>query len=836
MLLPRSLLREKSRLRVRAHVRSLAPAGSVRRLLSRANAALPLDIAPEVAQAQAEGRPVVALESTLVTHGLPPPHSQTLPRECEQILRDQGVTPATIAILNGRIKVGLEPRDLDYLAERGWLARKEPEVAERLWKVGRREIGTALVKKLDGGTTVSGTMAVAHLAGIKVFSTGGIGGVHRGAETSFDISSDLIALSDTPVAVVCAGSKSILDIGLTLEYLEAHAVPVAGFRTSHWPAFYTAQSGFKAPMRLDSPTEVAETILMTDRLQLRSSLLLGNPIPPEYCAVGEELQRAVDEAVAESEENGMARSGKAVTPWLLQRVAELSSGKSLESNKALIKNNVEVGGQVAAEHARLLREHATVSKPVSSFSPSAVSYPPPTSQSSSQTAVSSPSAATPIPEPAPAPTAPANASVIVIGILAVDISMVPASASPLRTTAPGTVRLSLGGVAGNVARAAHSLLHSATATPSTSASAAAPAQGSPEVLLLAPIAKDLLGEVARTGLEQRGMRTDGLMLVDPEPSPGRGAERQSNGAARTATCGILLDEGGELVGGIADMEIGQHLEGGEILKRIDSAAPAIVCFDGNLTEGTMRRVLSHCGAARVPVFFEPTSNQKALQLYRALEKADPSLLRSLPATSALVQYCAPNIHELSHLYEHATASEYDLYSARDWFDAYTVSAQDLAVRLPKWVLEEGVAQMAIRLVSTSIFGTMFVKSGDRGVLVVQRVTDPAAVRDWRQQSSASGPKGTKAAVVRNTRGDEAIVLKHYEANRLDPAELRNVTGAGDNLAGALLAGIARGLEPQSPADLDRLIDLAQRAAVTTLKSEEAVGDHSGLRSLLPSRE
>lgn len=207
-----------------------------------------------------------------------------MPRECEQILCDQGVTPATIAILNGRIKVGLEPRDLDYLAERGWLARKEPEVAERLWKVGRREIGTALVKKLDGGTTVSGTMAVAHLAGIKVFSTGGIGGVHRGAETSpysflserlcpaffrpltplfpagFDISSDLIALSDTPVAVVCAGSKSILDIGLTLEYLEAHAVPVAGFRTSHWPAFYTAQSGFKAPMRLDSPTEVAETI------------------------------------------------------------------------------------------------------------------------------------------------------------------------------------------------------------------------------------------------------------------------------------------------------------------------------------------------------------------------------------------------------------------------------------------------------------------------------------------------------------------------------------------------------------------------------------------------
>jgi pseudouridine-5'-phosphate glycosidase/pseudouridine kinase len=221
-------------------------------------------------------------------------------------LRSQGVTPATVAIINGKLKVGLTPQDLDLLAEKGWSARQgDKAVKDRLWKVGRRELAAALVKGVDGGTTVSGTMAVAHLAGIKIFSTGGIGGVHRGAETSesklrffhrflcycwltpqcaagFDISSDLISLSDTPVVVVCAGSKSILDIGLTLEYLvrsslsifftdsntliivyllqEAHAVPVAGFKTDHWPAFYTAESGFKSPMRLESALEVARTI------------------------------------------------------------------------------------------------------------------------------------------------------------------------------------------------------------------------------------------------------------------------------------------------------------------------------------------------------------------------------------------------------------------------------------------------------------------------------------------------------------------------------------------------------------------------------------------------
>ncbi|GAA5995003.1 pseudouridine-5'-phosphate glycosidase family protein [Rhodotorula paludigena] len=749
---------------------------------------LPVDIAPEVAQAQAEGRPVVALESTLITHGLPPPHSQTLAKECETLLRSQGVAPATIAILDGRVKVGLEERDLDLLAELGWEARRDADVAKRLWKVGRRELGAALVKGVHGGTTVSGTMAVAHLAGIKIFSTGGIGGVHRGAETSFDISSDLISLSDTPVAVVCAGSKSILDIGLTLEYLEAHAVPVAGYKTSDWPAFYTAKSGFKAPMQLDSAAEVAHTILTTDRLGLSSSLLLGNPIPAEYHAVGAGLQTAVDQAVAESVENGMAKSGKQVTPWLLQRVAELSKGKSLESNKALIRNNVKVGGEVAVEYARLLKESsaAPASTSMPSFPPSPASSP------------------APIPADPSAPTETgflahpvAPAPLVVVGVLAVDISMVPNSTSPLQTTAPGSVSLTLGGVAGNVAGAAHALL----SAPSSN-------QDGGEVLLVAPVAGDLLGEVAKSGLRARGMRSDGLI--------------GSDGA--TATCGYLLDEKGELVGGVADMSIAKELSGKKIAERIAEVKPKLVCFDGNIEMNAMVEVLLHCDKHGTSTFFEPTSNAKSLQLLNALESSPLSSL--LPLAAAPVSYSAPNVHELSALYDRVAFSEHSIYAPGPWFDSISVRADELALRLPRWVVDEGIAQMAVRLLP--VIGTLFVKNGAQGVLVVQRVSGIDAVSRWR---NLPPKKGTLVVPSASTPA-EAVVLRHYPALELDASEIISVTGAGDNLAGATLAAMVRGLSPLVPYELDQIVEVAQKAAVATLKSAEAVGNHTTLQQAL----
>ncbi|GAA5845576.1 hypothetical protein JCM3766R1_000787 [Sporobolomyces carnicolor] len=742
---------------------------------------LPIDISPEVQQAQAEGRAIVALESTLITHGLPPPHSASLPNECEAILRSQNVCPATIAILDGRIKVGLTPRDLALLAEKGWSARQgDQAVKDRLWKVGRRELGAALVKGLDGGTTVSGTMAVAHLAGIKVFSTGGIGGVHRGAETSFDISSDLISLSDTPVAVVCAGSKSILDIGLTLEYLEAHAVPVAGFKTDHWPAFYTAESGFKAPMRLDSALEAARTIRIADKLELPSSLLLGNPIPEAYHTVGEELQQAVQVAVAESVENGMSKRGKEVTPWLLQRVAELTKGKSLDSNKELIRNNVRVGGLVATEYAKLLKEES--SSPASSFTPAVSSSAVQTSQA--------------IPTPY-TPSSP-HAALAVVGSLAVDITMHPFSASPLQTTAPGTVSLTLGGVAGNVARAAHSIL------------------GSNETLLIAPIGRDLLGTVAETGLRDKGMRTDGLISA----ADGSGEAE----AARTATCGYLVDEKGELIGGVADMKIAREVEGRKIVENLIRAHPKVVAFDGNISPESMAQLLVHCQKSNIDTFFEPTSNANSLKLITALQQ--PSITSLPPSEQALVSYATPNIHELQTLFESVAFAESPALEPGTWFEGITVSADQLSLRLPAWVVNEGVAQMAIRLLP--LVGTLFVKSGSKGVLVVQRVSGVDNVSRWKRLHPA---KGT-LVVGSSATPSEAIAIRHYPALTLDEKEMGSVTGAGDSLAGAMLASFVSRMDPSAPSELDSIVDLAQRAAINTLKSREAVGDHSSLRSLL----
>ncbi|GAA5925742.1 hypothetical protein JCM10213_008872 [Rhodosporidiobolus nylandii] len=786
-MLARSLLR-----RTRPIARAFSTSRPSYWAVSRPSlAGLPLVISPELQQAQAEGRPVVALESTLITHGLPPPDSHNLALDCESILRAQGVTPATIALIGGRVKVGLSEKELVELAEKGWAARKDG--GKKLWKVGRREIGAAVVKKMDGGTTVSGTMAVAHLAGIEVFSTGGIGGVHRGAETSFDISSDLQSLSDTPVCVVCAGSKSILDIGLTLEQLEALAVPVAGYKTLDWPAFYTAKSGFKVGIQMDSAREVAETIRMTSRLSLPSSLLLGNPIPAEFHAVGEELQRAVDVAVRESVENGMSKRGKEVTPWLLQRVNELTEGRSLESNKALIKNNVKVGGEIAVELAKLLREeqssadfmpHEPLSIPLASSATQRCSQPTSTSPSSSAAST----------QPSP------HAPLVVAGSLAVDITFAPTS-SPLQTTSPGSVSLTLGGVAGNVAGAAHALL------------------GGEDTLLIAPVGRDLLGDVARTGLRKRGMREDGLIAV------------QEGKDARSATCGILLDEKGELVGGVADMEITRALDGKKVIERLETAQPKLVCFDANLSVAGMTDVIKYCEQKGIATFFEPTSNAKSLLLLEALES--PALDSLLPLNRPLLTFCTPNNHELSTLFSRVfeRVDDHPVYALPAWMDGITVRADDLSLRLPAWVVGEGIAQMAIRLLP--LCGTLFVKSGERGVLFVQRVSGVDAVASWRNL-----PKRKGTVVVPSSQTPaEAVVLRHYPALSLPPeAAEGNVTGAGDNLCGAVLAAVVRGLDPAAPAELDRIVDLAQRAAIGTLASKEAVGDHAPLRGLLPARE
>lgn len=297
-------------------------------------------INPEVADALSAGKPVVALESTIISHGMPYPKNVETALAAEQVVRDNGAIPATIAIIKGKLKVGLTLEEIEYLGK-----------TEGVIKTSRRDIPFIIAKKLDGATTVASTMIIADLAGIRVFATGGIGGVHRGAPESFDISADLQELAHTNVAVVCAGAKSILDIGLTLEYLETQGVPVIGYGTDELPAFYTSRSGYAVDYRVDSPEETAEALKAKWDLGLEGGVVIANPIPAEYEMDPEVINGAIAAAVKESEEKGI--KGKESTPFLLAKVKELTGGASLDSNIQLVYNNVKVGAQIAVALSKL---------------------------------------------------------------------------------------------------------------------------------------------------------------------------------------------------------------------------------------------------------------------------------------------------------------------------------------------------------------------------------------------------------------------------------------------------------------------------------------------------
>ena len=300
-----------------------------------------LDIAPEVQQALSEGRPVVALESTIISHGMPYPQNVETALAVEKIIREEGAVPATIAVIGGRLKAGLSESEIDYLGKTG----------TAVTKASRRDLPVLVARGMDGATTVTTTMIIAHMAGISVFATGGIGGVHRGAETTMDISADLEELAHTPVMVVCAGAKSILDLGLTLEYLETHGVPVIGYGTEELPAFYTRKSGFRVDYRIDTPAELAKAYFVKQDMGLGGGMLVTNPIPEAYSMDAEVINKAIDEAVEESRKLGI--HGKETTPFLLAKIKDLTGGDSLDSNIQLVYNNARLAAKTAAELSKL---------------------------------------------------------------------------------------------------------------------------------------------------------------------------------------------------------------------------------------------------------------------------------------------------------------------------------------------------------------------------------------------------------------------------------------------------------------------------------------------------
>ena len=299
-----------------------------------------LDIAPEVQEALAAGKPVVALESTIISHGMPYPKNVETAMLVEQTIRDNGAVPATIAVIGGRLKAGLSRDEIEYLGKTG----------RGVAKASRRDLPALVARGADGATTVTTTMMIAYMAGIKIFATGGIGGVHRGAEVTMDISADLEELAQTPVMVICAGAKSILDLGLTLEYLETKGVPVIGYGTQELPAFYTRKSGFGVDYRVDSPKELAAMFSAQRELGYKGGMLVTNPIPEEYSMDKAVIDAAIEEALAQCQAQGVR--GKETTPFLLAKVVELTGGDSLESNIKLVLNNARLAARTAAELAK----------------------------------------------------------------------------------------------------------------------------------------------------------------------------------------------------------------------------------------------------------------------------------------------------------------------------------------------------------------------------------------------------------------------------------------------------------------------------------------------------
>jgi pseudouridylate synthase len=298
-----------------------------------------LDIKEEVKDALAEKKPIVALESTIISHGMPYPENIVSAKRSEEIIREAGGTPATIAIINGRIKIGLTEDDLDHMGKDSGIT-----------KASRRDMAMILSKGIDGATTVATTMLCADLAGIRVFATGGIGGVHRNGQLTMDVSADLQELAGTNVGVVCAGAKSILDIGLTLEYLETQGVPVLGYGTEIFPAFYTRESGYKVDYRVDNPEEIARALKVKWDLGLKGGMVIANPIPVEFEMDKEYISAVIDEAVESAEKEGV--KGKKITPYILARLHNKTGDKSLFANKELVYNNVKLAVQIAIEYSK----------------------------------------------------------------------------------------------------------------------------------------------------------------------------------------------------------------------------------------------------------------------------------------------------------------------------------------------------------------------------------------------------------------------------------------------------------------------------------------------------
>ncbi|KAK1811326.1 hypothetical protein LTR12_014314 [Friedmanniomyces endolithicus] len=776
-------------------------------------------VSEEVQQAVAERRPVVALESTIYTHGLPYPDNLALASRLESLVRVNGGVPATIGILEGIARVGMGADELTRLVS-----------SSGARKVSRRDLGFACGmtgadgKGLNGGTTVSGTMILAHKAGIRIFATGGLGGVHRGAEQTMDVSADLTELSRTPVAVISSGCKSFLDISKTLEYLETQGVAVATFADGReneveFPAFWSRDSGVRSPAIVRDEAEAARVIYAHVSLGVQSGLHFANPIPEQYSIPRAQMETTIAQALREAETAGAI--GAASTPYILAKIKDLTGSKSVKANKALVEANVIRGTRVAVELQKLemaeSREANRSDRPESQFAGSGTNYTSngvslkpsaPLSELPTKPGEVIPSTITS--KSAASSTANSAPTVFIAGSLNVDLScdFTPqcssSSHSPeLHTSNPAVIMQSLGGVAHNIARAAHLM--------------------GANVRLCSAVGDDLSGKAALEALTASGMSAAGIKVMPAESG------------SRTSQYVAINDKNKGLVLAMADVSILEDTKEGSAistsldhfwLPQLRQARPTHLVLDANWPPQHLSRWLRAGASTASHITFEPVSNAKSASLFHP-PKTHPLAVFPTPS----LHLATPNASELAAM--HRAARETSLFDRQDWWaviDALGIPDTGARVQLSlatnSALVDQGVPQQSLQLLP--FIPAICCKLGAQGVLLTQLL--PA--EDERLTSAAYAPFILSRCGNRTegTLGVGGVYMRLFPAvEEVGGGEVVSVNGVGDTLAGTLVAGLALG---GKGARVEEFVDVAQRAAVLTLKSTESVSPGLGTLRML----
>ncbi|KAH8704755.1 IdgA domain protein [Talaromyces proteolyticus] len=738
-------------------------------------------VSEEVTDAIATGKPVVALETTIYTHGFPYPDNVALASLLESVVRSNGGVPATIAVFNGVARVGLNSDEIIEIA-----ATAQSKTA---LKVSRRDLGYLCGlglsgKPIHGGTTIAGTMILAHLAGIKVFGTGGLGGVHRGGEVSMDISADLTELGRTPVAVISSGCKSFLDLPRTLEYLETEGVLVGTFADGRkgnvdFPAFWTRDSGVRSPKVIENEYDAAAIIYAQNQLGISSGIHFANPVPEEYSVPKAEMDKVIDEAVRLAEVQGFQGSDN--TPFVLAKIKELSGGSSISANRALIESNVTRATKVAVELAKLEQTGGGLVdrlKPVDS--------------TPTYTEIKTNSTLRNI----------KKADVLVAGSLAIDFSCDFAPIgdrskdfSPAQHTSnPATIGQSLGGVGHNVAIAA-SYAGSTT-------------------VFCSVVADDLSGKAALAALENEQLSTEGVQALSPSQG------------VRTAQYVAVNDAKKDLFVAMADMGIMELPESSlnfdgfwePLLARMQ---PNWVVLDANWSSDVLNKWALSARKVNSRVAFEPVSTAKATRLFKNKAGETPVIGPFDTIPSHKIDLAAPNGLELTSMYSAARAS--GLFDSPEWWkiinslNLSSVGSRDLLVSVTSAALvDAGIPQQSIQLLP--FLPCLLTKLGHQGVLLTQLLP--------RDDPRLTSPDTARYIISRADSDDASVggvYMRLFPPDTvLSEQEVVSVNGAGDTLLGVVIAGLARPYEKNKSKTLEEIIPVAQQASLRTLQSMDSV--------------